>query len=78
MVIVKVQYPISASDGNYSKILVYNEDRTIQQEMPEPVGLRRKMKQGKGALYDGKKNFFYARIEGPSIVIGHIAPWQDW
>lgn len=81
--IVKVQIPIVSTDPNVG-VLVYNEDRSIMQELPirsksELKTLKREMQKGEcGELYDGLKNYFYAKKDGKGLIITGLAPEQDW
>lgn len=76
--IVKVQRPIVSNAGN--PILVYNEDKSIMTQLPEPKWLKKQM--GDNPL----KGFFFFHLEvgtvngkrGKYIVLDKKAPWQDW
>lgn len=68
--IVKIQVPIGGEDRG--QFLVYDQARTIYQEMPMPPGLR-KMMGGEA------KAFFCAHIsEDGFLNIERRAKWQDW
>lgn len=66
--IVKVQ--ISQNDGGAS-ILVYNEDRSIFQQMPSTPAMKRAVGPS------GKRYFSISRIQD-EIILEDIAPEQDW
>lgn len=82
-IIVKVQLPIVSSDPNVG-VLVYNEDRSVMQELPmrskkEVKVLQREMRKGEcGEIYDGMKNYFYAKFDGKGLILTGLAPMQDW
>jgi len=68
--IVKVQIPIGGDD--HGQFLVYDEARTIYQEMPMPDELR-KMMGGEA------KAFFHAHVSAVGfLTIARRARWQDW
>ena len=68
--IVKIQVPIGGDDRG--QFLVYDEARTINQQMPMPDGLREMM--GGEA-----KAFFHAHISAAGLLnIRQRAKWQDW
>ena len=75
--IVKVQVPI-VTNAHPPNALVYNEDRSVQDEFPIRPALIRSMR---GEL----KAFFYARLvpnkkpKGTfTIELQKPAPWQEW
>lgn len=68
--IVKIQVPVGGE--NRGQFLVYDEAKTIYQEMPMPDGLR-KMMGGEA------KAFFHAHISAAGLLnIGGRAKWQTW
>lgn len=81
--IVKVQLPVVSSDPNVG-ILVYNEDRSVMQELPirskkEFKTLKKYMERGEcGEIYGGYKNFFFAKFDGKGLILTGLAPMQDW
>ncbi len=77
-VIVKVQLPLVGTPGAYGYCMIYDKERGIMEELPIPKGLYRQMWLGQGKFHMGKKQFFYARIEGHQVVLEEVAPWQDW
>lgn len=55
----------------HENVLVYNEDRSVEYESPATEEIIDMM--------DGEeKAFFNAKVENQEIVIGDLAPWQDW
>lgn len=68
--IVKIQVPIGGEGRG--QFLVYDQARTIYQEMPMPDGLRK--------LMGGEaKAFFHAHISEEGFLnIGQRAKWQYW
>lgn len=82
--IVKVQLPVVSSDKEVG-VLVYNEDRSIMQELPvrskkEVKELKMLMHEGEcGEIYDGLKNYFYAHLDNSKgLILTGLAPMQDW
>lgn len=68
--IVKIQVPIGGEDRG--QFLVYDEAKTIYQEMPMPPSLR-KMMGGEA------KAFFHAHVSAAGLLnIGRRAKWKDW
>lgn len=67
--IVKVQISLARSD---QRVLVYNQDRSVQWEDAVNKEVL--------ALMDGApKRFFEAWLNSEGgIVLGAVAPWQDW
>lgn len=82
-IIVKVQMPLYSSD-NSAGILVYDENKTIMNELPirsekELRELKKMMKKGVcGRVYGGMKNYFYAKKDGKGLILTGLAPEQDW
>ena len=69
--IVKVQLPL-ASNAPKPELLVYNEDRSIQELLPaskEVVDLFDE---------DEVKAFFYATLKDGNLTLDGRAPWQTW
>lgn len=81
--IVKVQIALASSDPNVG-VMVYNEDKSVMQELPmrskkEAKQLRKEMLKGEcGEIYNGFKNYFYAVLDGKGLILTGIAPMQDW
>jgi hypothetical protein len=78
MNIVKVQRAIQSNCG--SPVLIYNEDKSIMVQFPEPKWLKKQMGD------DSLKAFFYFHLEkgkvdgkeGQYIVLDEKAPYQSW
>jgi hypothetical protein len=76
--IVKVQRAIFSNTG--LPVLVYNKDRSIMAQLPEPKWLKKEMGD------DDLKAFFYFHLEqgkvkgkdGKYIVLDEKAPYQSW
>lgn len=68
--IVKVQMPLT-SNVSSPPCLVYNEDRTLEVQLPIDKSLR-------AAMGDDTKQFFHAHMEGTILHLDKIAPWQEW
>lgn len=75
-IIVKVQLPLFASDGNGMIALVYNEDQSIMQELP--LRSKKEYKELRGTMGDEPKGYFYAKFDGKGLILTEEAPWQDW
>ena len=69
-IIVKVQLPLMTT-SKQAICLVYDEEKTFIDELPEPKGLRKWMR-------GEHKKFFYAHIQDRMIVLDKSAPWQSW
>lgn len=69
--IVKVQLSI-ASNKDVQSVLVYNEDESILAEYEATDDLLK--------FCDGREKFFvWATLDAEGgIVLGDIAPWQQW
>lgn len=65
--IVKVQTPLAGA----ALALVYNEDRSVQEQYPIDKGIKRMMR-GRA------KAFFWARLDGGTLTIGQESEWQSW
>lgn len=71
--VVKVQLPIM---GDMSQILIYTQDRKIEQMFPAKGEL---LKDLQGMMEGEPKAFFYAHTdENKFLVIDDPAPWQNW
>ena len=73
--IVKVQLPLASSDGN-AGVLVYNEDRSVMEELSirSEIEADQLLEELKGE----PKGFFYARMQGKTLMLVGVAPWQNW
>lgn len=72
--IIKIQTPILGWSGRKDGqvvVLIYNEDKSITTEVRAPKGL-------KNAMGGEPKQYFYATVENNNVMLGGIAPWQDW
>jgi len=72
--VVKVQVPLDAP----GPVLVYNEDRSVQQLFDKPGELG-----GAMLKLEGKpKGFFYAHVTHAGgqrgLILDEPAPWQTW
>lgn len=68
--IVKVQISQFSSDGK-TRMLVYNEDRTVKYEGEATAEIITKMK-------GLPKQFFHSEIKNWERLIQQQAPWQNW
>lgn len=68
--IVKVQMPVASNVKN-PPALVYNKDRSIEQEFLCVEGLRK-------VMGDKFKKYFYARVDNDELVLTGEAPYQEW
>lgn len=73
-IIVKVQLPI-VSTGD-AGVLVYNEDRSVMQELP--MRSKKELKHLQKMLGDYPKGYFYAKFDGKGLILTGEAPWQEW
>lgn len=73
--IVKVQIPLFSTDKNVG-VLVYNESRSIMEELP--LRSRKELKELMKNLRGEPKGYFYAVIEGKGLILIDKAPWQNW
>ena len=78
--IVKLQLSIASADHTpktpkskryQQRALIYNKDQSIRFEC---LATKELVKLANGQL----KCFVHAKMEGTEIVLGKIAPWQDW
>ena len=67
--IVKIQRSITSSEG--PSMLIYNQDRSIMEQLPLPPEMER---------WFGKrlKRYAEARIVSSQLIIDHEVPDQDW
>lgn len=72
--IVKVQLPLFATGPVGA--LVYNEDRSVMQELP--LRTEEEMEELQDRLGDDMKGYFYAKYDGKGLILTGEAPWQDW
>lgn len=70
--IVKVQVPLATNEKK-PLALVYNEDRSIQFQMPVSAELLDKMEGRPKAFFRGVYN-----EEEQTFGLHEEAPWQDW
>lgn len=68
--IVKVQISQFSSDG-VSRMLVYNESRTVKYEGEVTKEVLLKMK-------GLPKQFFHSEIKNGERILLKVAPWQNW
>ena len=68
--IFKVQVPLVTNDPN-PQALIYDKKREEDHFVPVTEWLLAQM-QGQPKLY------FYGYIDGETVVLTEIAPWQDW
>ena len=68
--IVKVQIPLYTTEKQ-PQALVTDETREINFRVPVTVDLRARM----GTL---TKRYFQATVEGHQLVLGDVAPAQEW
>jgi hypothetical protein len=67
--IVKLQIQLAPDPG--SRVLIYNEDRSIFYEQEATEELR-------AILFDRLKRYLYAHLEGTILNLDEDAPDQDW
>lgn len=72
--IVKVQLPLFTTGEIMA--LVYNEDRSVMQELP--MRNKKELKELRERLGDEMKGYFYAKFEGKGLILTAEAPWQNW
>lgn len=73
-IIVKVQLPIISSESGFA--LIYNEDRSIMQEVP--LRTKKEFKELDKMLGEGRKGYFYGEYQGSGFILLGKAPWQNW
>jgi len=67
--IVKLQIQMFPDPG--SRVLIYNEDRSVYYEQEATEELR-------AILFDRPKRYLYAHLEGTLLHLDKDAPDQDW
>ena len=74
-IIVKVQLPLFSSDPA-AGVLVYDESRTIMDELP--IRSERERDELVDLIGDDMKGYFYAKFDGKGLTLTGKAPYQDW
>lgn len=70
--IVKVQWPIMHSPGLAPECMIYSENRFVMAMVPAEPSIRK-------AMNGEAKNFLHAVINDEGkLLLGYIAPWQEW